>query len=274
MGQIPDTPGVHQIALAPDLGRGFASNGKDGTVTIFDLKTGKALDRVKVGGENPDAILYDPASRRVFVFNGKSANATALDAATGKVLGQIALEGKPEFAVTDGKGSVYVNLEDKSMLVRLDSAKLTVSARWPLAPCEEPSALAMDLASNRLFAGCGNKKMVVVDAANGHGITSLPIGEHVDGAVFNPATLEAFFSNGDGTLTVIHEDSPDTYHVAANVKTQVGARTVALDEKTGRLYLATAQLGPPPAPTAEHPHQRPSIVPGTFTVLLVSPGVL
>jgi DNA-binding beta-propeller fold protein YncE len=189
-GQIPDTPGVHQIALAPDLGRGFASNGKDGTVTIFDLKTGKALDRVKVGGENPDAILYDTASRRVFVFNSKSANATALD------------------------------------------------------------------------------------AANGHGITSLPIGEHVDGAVFNPATLEAFFSNGDGTLTIIHEDSPDTYHVAANVKTQVGARTVALDEKTGRLYLATAQFGPPPAPTAEHPHQRPSIVPGTFTVLLVSPGVL
>jgi DNA-binding beta-propeller fold protein YncE len=271
IGQIPDTPGVHGVALAPDLGRGFTSNGKEGTVTIFDLKTLKTIDRVKVDAENPDAILYDPATQHVFTFNGHSSNATAIDAATGKVLGHIALDGKPEFAVADGSGTIYVNLEDKSVLLRIDSKGLAVKARWPLAPCEEPSALAMDRASGRLFVGCGNKLMAVVDAASGKVLITLPIGDHVDAAVFDPGTRQAFSANGDGTLTVIQEDSPDKFHVVQNVQTQRGARTVALDPKTHRLYLADAQFGATPAPTADHPRPRPAILPGTFILLEVTP---
>jgi DNA-binding beta-propeller fold protein YncE len=268
--KIADTPGVHGIALAPDLGRGFTSNGKDGTVTIFDLKSGKTLDRVKIMGENPDAIVYDPATHRVFTMNGRSSNVTALDAVSGKVLGQMALPGRPEFAAGDGQGTVYVDIEDKSLLVSLDAKTLSLKASWPLAPCEEPSALTIDVEHRRLFAGCHNRMMVVVDAADGHVITTQPIGDHVDADVFNPVTQEIFSSNGDGTLTVIHEDSPDAYHVVGNVKTQVGARTVALDTKTNRLFLADAQFGPAPAATPDHPHPRPAILPGTFTILVVA----
>jgi len=268
VGQIPDTLGVHGIALAPTLGRGFTSNGKAGTVTLFDLSTLKPLTQVKAG-QNPDALVYDPFTQRVFAFNGRSHDATAIEAATGKILGQIALDGKPEFTVADGSGTVYVNLEDKGTLVRIDAQKLKVLRRWPLAPCEEPSTMAMDRAHERLFIGCGNKKLVVMDPEQGQVVATLPIGDHVDATVFDAEKQLIFTSNGEGTVTVIHEDAPDHYTVVDTVPTQAGARTEALDTHTHRLFLPTAELGPRPDPTTEQPHPRPAIKPGTFTLLVV-----
>jgi DNA-binding beta-propeller fold protein YncE len=267
LGDIPDTPGVHGIALAPELGRGFISNGREGTVTVFDLQTLQAITRVKAG-ENPDAILYDPASKRVFAFNGRSHDATAIDAAGGTVLGTIKLEGKPEFAVSDGKGEIFVNIEDKSQIDAIDPAKLEVKTRWPLAPCDEPSGLAIDRKNRRLFAGCDNKMMAVVDADTGKVIATPAIGEGVDANAFDPETGLAFASCGEGVLTVVHEDSPTKFSVMENVPTQPGARTMALDEKTHNVYLVTAKFGPPPAPTADNPHPRRSILPDSFVVLV------
>jgi DNA-binding beta-propeller fold protein YncE len=268
VGEITDLSGVHGIALAPDLGRGFISNGRSATVTIFDLKKLTKLGEVKTG-ENPDAILFDPATHRVFAFNGRSGDATAFEAATGKVAGTIALGGKPEFATSDFKGTVYVNIEDKSEVVRIDPKKLTVTARWPLKPCEEPSGMAIDRKHHRLFVGCANKLMAILDAGSGKVITTEPIGEGVDANAFDPETGFAFSSNGggDGTLTVVHEDSPDKFHVVENVATRKGARTMALDEKTHSVFLPTAQFGPAPAPTAEQPRPRPTLLPNTFVVL-------
>jgi DNA-binding beta-propeller fold protein YncE len=268
VGDIADTPGVHGIAVVPESGRGFTSNGRADSAAIFDLKTLKKLGEAKTG-KNPDAIIYDPASKRVFVFNGKSQDATAIEAATGKVAGTVALGGKPEFAAADGSGQVFVNLEDKSEVAVLDSRKLKVKAHWPLKPCEEPSGMGLDIAHRRLFIGCSNKMMAVVDADQGRVIATPAIGEHVDGGGFDPATGLAFSSNGDGTLTAVHEDSPESFSVAANIPTQKGARTMALDPGTHRVFLVTAEFGPAPAATAEHPHPRPSIVPGTFTLLVV-----
>jgi DNA-binding beta-propeller fold protein YncE len=267
VGDIPDTPGVHGIALAPELGRGFISNGREGTVTIFDLKTLKAIAKVRAG-ENPDAILYDPASKRVFAFNGRSHDATAIDAAKGSVVGTIKLEGKPEFAVSDEKGEIFVNIEDKSQIDAIDPAKLEVKASWPLAPCEEPNGLAMDRKHRRLFAGCDNKMMAVVDADTGKVIATPAIGDGVDANTFDPGTELAFASCGEGVLTVVHEDSPMKFSVLENVPTQPGARTMALDEKTHNAYLVTAKFGPPPAPTADNPHPRRTILPDSFVVLV------
>lgn len=271
IGEIADTPGVHGIALAPELNRGFTSNGGEGTVSIFDLKTLRVLDKVKVG-QNPDAILYDPSTRRVFTMNGRSDDASAVDAADGKVAGTVALGGKPEFAVSDGEGHVYVNLEDKSELLKLDSRKLTVISRWPLAPCESPSGLAIDREHHRLFSGCHDKVMAVVNTDTGKVITTLPIGAGVDAARYDAKTKLAFASCGDGTLTVIHEDSPEKFSIAETVTTQRGARTMALDDATGAVFLVTADFGPPPAPTAEHPHPWPTIIPNSFVVLVAQPA--
>lgn len=268
LGEIPGTDGVHGIALAPALGRGFTSNGRSNTVSVFDLQTLKVQGQVKTG-ENPDAILYDPASRRVFTFNGRSNDATVIDAASGAVAGTIPLGGRPEFAAADGDGRIYVNLEDKSEVVTLDSRALSLKTRWPLAPCEEPSGMAMDTKHRRLFIGCHNKMMAVMDADTGRIVATPPIGEGVDANAFDPGTGLAFSSNGDGTLTVVREDSPEKFSVVENVPTQRGARTMALDLKTHKVYLVTAQFGPPPAPTPERPHPRPSIVPGTFTLLVL-----
>ena len=251
VGDIADTPGVHGIALAPELGRGFTSNGREGTVSIFDIKTLATSSKVKVG-ENPDAILYDPATKRVFTFNGRSQDSTAIDAATGKVLGTIKLDGKPEFAATDAKGGIWVNIEDKSELVAIDPNKLEVKAKWPLAPCTEPSGLAIDRKNRRLFAGCDNKMMAVVDADSGKVLATPPIGDGVDATAFDPETGLAFAScGGDGVLTVVKEDSPDKFSVAENVPTQKGARTMALDTKTHKVFVVTAQFGPRPASTAD-----------------------
>ena len=269
IGDIPDTPGVHGIALAPDLGRGFTSNGREGTVSIFDIKTLALISKVKVG-ENPDAILFDPATKRVFTFNGRSQDSSAIDAASGKVLGTIKLDGKPEFAASDAKGEIFVNIEDKSELVAIDPKKLEVKATWPLAPCTEPSGLSIDRKHRRLFVGCDNKMMAAVDADNGKVLATPAIGEGVDATAFDEETGLAFASCGsDGVLTVVKEDSAEKFSVAENVTTQKGARTLALDSKTHKVFVVTADFGPPPAATADNPHPRRSIVPDTFVVLVV-----
>jgi YVTN family beta-propeller protein len=267
VGEIPNTAGVHGIALAPDLGRGFTSNGQAGTVTIFDLKTLAVIGEAKAE-MNPDAIIYDPASKRVFAMNGRSGSVTAIDAATGNVAGTIPVGGKLEFAAADGEGHVFVNVENKSEEVKLDSKNLMVLAHWPLAPCAEPSGLAIDAKNHRLFAGCGNKMMAVIDANSGKVVATPPIGVGVDADRFDSDTGYAFASCGSGVLTVVHEDSPDKFSVVEDVPTQMGARTMALDKKTHEVFLVTAEFGPPPAATAEHPHPRPTMVPDSFVVLV------
>ncbi len=267
VGDIADTPGVHGIALAPELGRGFVSNGREGTVSIFDLKTLATSSKVKVG-ENPDAILYDPATQRVFTFNGKSQDSTAIDATKGTVLGTIKLDGKPEFAASDGKGEIFVNIEDKSELVAIDPNKLEIKAKWPLAPCESPSGLSIDRKNRRLFVGCDNKMMAVVNADTGKVLATPAIGEGVDATAFDDETGLAFASCGEGVLTVVREESADKFEVAESVPTQAGARTLALDSKTHNVFLVTAKFGPPPAATADNPHPRRTILPDSFVVLV------
>src|SRR5207248_5488601 len=213
VGDIPDTAGVHGIALAQDLGKGFTSNGRDNSVTVFDLKTLKETAKIKIEGENPDAILYDAATKRVFTFNGRSKNATVIDAEKGTVISNIPLDGKPEFGVADGKGMVFVNIEDKSELTSIDARKAAVANTWPLTGCEEPSGLAIDQKSRRLFPVCGNKVMAIVNADNGKVITTMPIGQGVDAAGFDPETKLAFASNAECNLSVNHERCPgeDSY---------------------------------------------------------------
>jgi DNA-binding beta-propeller fold protein YncE len=268
VGEIADTPGVHGIALAPELGRGFVSNGREGTVSIFDLKTLATSSKVKVG-ENPDAILFDPATRRVFTFNGHSQDATAVDAVKGTVLGTIKLDGKPEFAASDGKGEIFVNIEDKNELVAIDPNTLEVKAKWPLAPCESPSGLSMDRKHRRLFVGCENKMMAVVNADTGKVLATPAIGDGVDATTFDQENGLAFASCGEGVLTVVREESPHKFSVAENVPTQPGARTLALDSKTHNIFVVTAKFGPPPAATADNPHPRRSILPDSFVVLVL-----
>lgn len=268
IGDIPDTPGVHGIAVAPELNRGFISDGRANTATIFDLKTLKVLGQVKTG-TNPDAILYDPASRRVFTFNGSSKDATVFDAISSEVLGTIALSGKPEFSTADGHGKVYVNIEDTSEVVEIDSRKLAVMKRSSLKPCEEPTGMGFDPEHHRVFAGCHNKVMVILDAEAGKVLGTLPIGGGVDGNGFDPGTGLAFSSNGDGTLTVVRESSPGNFEVAETVTTQRGARTMATDPKTHRIYLPTAQFSQPPASTPEGSRPRPTMIKDSFAVLVV-----
>jgi len=242
VGNIPKTPGVHGIALAPESGRGFVSNGQAATVTIFDLKTLKPIADVPTG-KKPDAIIYDPATSRVFAFNGASNSATAIDAAAGKVAGTVDLGGGPEFAAADGKGYVFDNLEDESLVLKINSRDLKVEQRWPTAPCASPSSMAIDRDNRRLFLGCRSKVMAVMDADTGKVITTLPIGDHVDATAFDTDTRMIFNSNGEGTITVIHQDSPDKYSVVETVKTAPRAKTMALDPKTHRLFLSTAENG-------------------------------
>ncbi len=263
VGELGDTPGVHGVALVPELKRAFTSNGRDNSVTIFDLTTLKALSKVPTA-EGPDAIIYDPASRRVFVFNGRGKSATAIDAAEGKAAGTIPLDGRPEFAVPDGKGRVFVNLEDKGEIAVLDSQKLAVAARWSLVPCEEPTGLALDAQHRRLFVGCRNRKMAVVNADSGKVVATLPIGEGVDATAFDPGAQLAFASNWDGTLTIVHEEAPDQYTVVGNATTALGARTMAFDSKTHEIFLVTAKYQSPGA-------DRRAIVPGSFELLVMGP---
>lgn len=269
IADIPNTPGVHGIALAPDLGRGFTSNGRDSSVTVFDLKTLSTLAVIHIPARNPDAIAYDPATHRIFTFNGGSGTATAIEGASGNVAGTVTLGGRPEFAASDGHGHMYVNLEDSSAVVRFDSKSLTIDGRWPLAPGEGPSGLALDRDGHRLFSGCSNKLVVVLDSRTGHKVGQVPIGQGVDAVAFDAELKRALSSNGEGTLTVIAENAPDSISVVDNVTTQRGARTLALDERTHRVYLATAEFGPPPDPTPERPHPRPPMIPGSFVILVL-----
>jgi len=242
VGNIPNTEGVHGVAVAPDLGRGFTSNGKSSTVTIFDLKTLKPIGSAPTG-KKPDAIIFDPSTSRVFAFNGESDSATAIDAATGKVVGTVDLKGGPEFAVADGNGYVFNNLEEQNELLKIDAKKLSVEQRWPTAPCGAPVSMALDRENHRLFVGCRSKVMAVINPDSGQVITTVPIGDHVDATAFDAERKLIFNSNGEGTITVIHQDSPDKYSVVETVKTLPRAKTMALDPKTHQLFLSTAESG-------------------------------
>ncbi len=269
VGEIPNTNGVHGIALVPSAGKGYTSNGRDSSVTVFDLKTLKTMETMKIGARNPDAILYDSYSHRVFTFNGGSRNATAIDPRSRSIVGTIPLDGKPEFAVSDEAGRIYVNIEDKSELVAFDPGTLKVLKRWSLAPGEEPSGLALDREHRRLFSACSNRLMMISDADSGTIVGKIPIDGGVDGAAYDPALQLVFSSNGVGTLTVAREETPGKFSVLENVVTRPGARTLVVDQKSHRIYTVTAKLGPPPPPTPERQHVRPSVMPGTATLYII-----
>jgi DNA-binding beta-propeller fold protein YncE len=267
VADVPNAHGVHAIAFAPDLKRAFLS--AEHAAEILDTTTLKIIRDVQIPGRDPDAILYDAASKRVFTFNGRGGNdATAIDAETGKLLGSVPLGGKPEFARADGSGNIYVNVEDKNQIVAFDSKTLKILNTWPIAPCDEPSGLAIDVAHKRLFAGCHNQLMAVVDYTNGKVVATIPIGKGVDANRFDPGTGLAFASCGDGTITVAHQDTPDKYTVVQTINTQRGARTMALDTKNHNVYTVTAEFGPPPKATKENPHPYPSVISKTFTLLI------
>jgi YVTN family beta-propeller protein len=268
IGEIADTQGVHGIAVAPKLNRGWTSNGRTNNVTVFDLTTLKETGRIATG-QNPDAIQYDAVSNRVFTFNGRSKDATVIDAESGKVVATIPLGGKPEFSAADGKGKVYVNVEDTHEIAEIDAAQGTVLKKYVLEGCEEPSGLAMDTKARRIFSVCGNKVMAISDPDSGKVVATLPIGPGADGAGFDAGSGLAFSSNGgDATLTVV-KGSGSKYEVVENAKTQRGARTMAVDPKTHKVYTPTAQFGPAPAATAQTPRPRPALIPDTFVVLVV-----
>ncbi len=271
VGDITDTPGVHGIALAADLGRGFISAGVTNRVKVFDLRTREAIESIAVGAK-PDAILYDPYTHRVVAFNGRGDSASVIDTATNTVVNTIALGGQPEFAVSDAAGHVYVNLEDKNELAVIDMAALKVTAHWALPGCDSPTGLALDVAHQRSFSVCSNAAMTILDTRNGRAIATLPIGHGVDGAQFDPDSQNAFSSNGEGTLTVVHESDPQHFAVTQTLATAKGARTIALDPATHRLYLPTASFGPV-AQGSGDAHPRPPVLPGSFVVLVVAPAV-
>lgn len=270
IGDIPGTNGVHGIAISPDDGRGFTSDGRDSMVTIFDINTFKVIDRVPVD-KGPDAICYEPKTDRVFTFNGEGETATAIDCKTGKALGNIPLGGRPEFCGVDGHGGLFANIESTSEAVSIDPDALTVTKRWSLAPGDGPSGLACDGATNRLFSVCHNGMMVISDDAAGKVLTTVPIGQGPDAAGFDPATGYAFSSNGEGTLTVVEPDGADGYKVLKNVKTERGARTMALNLTTHEVYLVTAKFKPQAPPKPGEERHWPTMIPNTFTLLVVKP---
>ncbi|HKW10470.1 MAG TPA: hypothetical protein VJO33_08820 [Gemmatimonadaceae bacterium] len=269
LGEITGLSAAHGTALDNATGHGFATSGRDSSVVMFDLKTLNVLGRT-TAADDADAITYDPVSKLVFTFNGDANSSSVIDPKTGKRVGTIALGGKPEYGVPDGRGKLYANIEDKAEVVEIDAASQKVTRRWSLAPCESPTGLAIDRAHRRLFSGCRNKHLAISDADKGKLITTLPIGAGVDANAFDPGTQDAFASNADGTLTVVHEDAPDRFHVVQTVTTMPGARTMALDPRSHRLYLVSAQFGPTPTEsTAANPRRRPPVVPGSFTLLVL-----
>jgi DNA-binding beta-propeller fold protein YncE len=269
VADIGNAHGTHAIVFAPELKSAFLS--AEESVEIFDLEKMQVVRGIKLPGKDPDAILYDASTKRVFTFNGGGTkDATAIDAGTGKVVGSVPLGGKPEFAQTDGDGHIYVNIEDQNQIVAFDSKTLKVLHTWPIAPCKEPSGLAIDVEHKRLFAGCHNQLMAMVDYTNGNVVATVPIGKGVDANRFDPGTGLAFASCGDGTITVAHEDSPDKYTVVQTITTQRGARTMALDTKNHNVYTVTAEFGPPPAATPQNPHPWPKVISKTFTLLIFS----
>jgi hypothetical protein len=266
LGEIPDMKRVHGIALAGEFNKGYITDGQAATATMFDMTTYKTLGQAKTD-KDADAVIYDAFSKRVFTFNGDAGTSTVIEAADGKVAGTVTLGGGPEFAATDGKGKIFVNLEDKSQLVKFDAKTLKVENTWPLAPCESPSGLAIDAEHEVLVVGCHNKLMAFVDGNSGKVLGTVPIGQGVDANRFDPGTGYAFASCGDGTLTIAHEDSPGKFSLVEMINTQRGARTMALDKSNHNVYLVTAEFGPAPAATAENPRPRPAILPDTFVLL-------
>jgi YVTN family beta-propeller protein len=263
IGEIPDTKGVHGIAIAPELNKGFTSNGRDSSVTVFNLATLEVEKKIKVTGQNPDAILYDGFSKRVFTGNGRSASFSVIDAVNNKEIGTIPLDGKPEAIVTDGKGKIFVNIEDKGLINVIDANTLKVISHWPINPGEEPSGLALDNMTHRLFSVCGNKLMVVVDAGTGQVITTLPIGEGCDGAAFDPFYKRVYSSNGEGTMTIVQEENANSFKVLETLPTQRSARTIALNKSTHHIYLPYAEFESAPSEN----NRRPAIKPNSFTIL-------
>ena len=267
---ITDVNGVHGIAIAAEFNKGFISNGPDSNVTVFNLKDYSIIEKIPVTGRNPDAIIFEPFSRTIITWNGRSANATVIDPKTDKVIQTIKLAGKPEAAVSDGKGKVYVNIEDKSEVCMINVKTWKVEQTWSVSPGEEPSGLALDNENHRLFSAT-DKLMVVLDAETGKVITTLPTGDRVDGAAFDPQLKRAYSSCGEGLLTVVQEVNKNSFKVLTNIPTQVGARTISISQKTHRIYLSTAEFGPIPEKTADNPRPRPPLKPGTFTVLVIEP---
>ncbi len=270
VGDLTNTPGVHGIALNPAAHRGYTSNGRDSTVTVFDTRTLATITVIHVPAKNPDAILFDDASQRILTFNGGSANATAIDVKTNTVVGSIALGGKPEFMNSDGHGTVFVNVEDTHEIVAFDAKRLKALHRWTLAGCDEPTGQALDREHQRLFAVCGNKVMVVINSQTGAAVATVPIGDGSDGVMFDDARQVAISANGDGTMTVVHEDTPEKFSVVQTVATMTRARTLTLDPRTHALYTVSAEFGATPAPTASTSRPRPAMVAGSFTLLTVT----
>ncbi|MBV9866256.1 MAG: YncE family protein [Abitibacteriaceae bacterium] len=269
-GDIPDTPGVHGVAVDDKAGRGFTSNGRNNSVTIFDLNTLKKISDVEVG-QGPDAIIFDPATERVFTFNGRGQSSTAIDATTGKVVGTVPLGGRPEFAVSDGAGHIYNNLEDKSAVVSIDTKNLKVDNTWPIAPGDGPSGIAMDIKNRRVFSVCSNQKLTVLNADNGKLVASPTIGNGPDACAFDAANNLVFSPNGqDGTVTILQEVTPDQYNVVSTLTTQKSARTMALDSTTHHIFTVAADTVPP-APGATQQRGRRQYVPGSFVVLEYGP---
>jgi DNA-binding beta-propeller fold protein YncE len=264
LGEVTGINGAHGTAIAEKTGHGFATSGNDSSVVMFDLATYKVLGRAHAA-EDADAIIYDPASNRVFTFNGDAHSSTVIDPVSGKTITNIDLGGKPEYGASAGDGKVYANLTDNGEVVEIDAKNLKVARRWSTAPCKNPVSMAIDVEHHRLFSGCRSGVMAVSDYAAGKIVTTLPIGTGVDGAGYDPSTGTAFASNADGTLTVIHEDSPDAYHVVETVQTMTGSRNMGLDPTTHRIFLAGAKFGPPPTSG----RGRAPIVPGSFVVLVV-----
>jgi YVTN family beta-propeller protein len=260
VGKIGGLNGVHGIAIASDLNKGFITSGKDSSVTIFDTKTLQVITKVTVG-KGPDAIMFDPFSKKVFVFNAKANSASILNSETNKVENTIALSGNPEFSVSNGKGKVYVNLENASSIAVINSSTFTVENVWPLSPGEEPTGLALDNENHRLFSVCANKLMVVVDAETGKVLNTLPIGSKADGASYDPDSKCAYSSNGEGTLTVVQEVNKDSFKVLENVPTQKGAKTIVVNKRTHHIYLPTASF------ETQQAGEKPKVVPGTFVIL-------
>jgi YVTN family beta-propeller protein len=270
LGTIAHTEGVHGVALAPELGKGFVSDGRADSVTVFDLATLATVATIAVPAHNPDAIVYDKASQRVFTFNGRSHDVSVIDAVKGSVIATIPVGGKPEFARDDGAGHIFFNIEDTAQISEIDTGTAKRTGTWALPNCEEPSGLAFDIAHHRLFSTCGNRTLVVTDSATGRHVTSVAIGDGPDGAVFDAERGLLFSSNGeDGTLTVIHEDDPDHYSVLATVTTQKSARTLELDATTHLIYTVGAEFGPAPAATSDQPKPRPAVLEGSFKVLVI-----
>jgi YVTN family beta-propeller protein len=267
VGSIPDLKRVHGIALVPELGRGFISDGGADEAVVFDLKTLKVTGHIKKGS-NPDCILYEPASKHVFTMNGKSGDASVIDPATETVVATIPMGGRPEYAVADGKGMIYNNIEDKDEVVAVDSSTNTVKARWPIAPSAGATAMEMDVQHRRLFIGGRNNVLAIMDADNGKVLQTFPIGDGVDTNIYEPATGLLFTATRQGTLHIFHEDTPDKFGVVETVKTEFGARNMALDPKTHRLFIDTADFVPATAPTTEQPKPQPTPVSGTFRLLV------